>query len=183
MITNFQANNRIPASDMDSWPDYEVRKSPKPPRSPNLLAACYKELEKKGLDFFDSYKIVTNKTLTPQSPLTSCRNLSSQTRYHSSELTTVEVHECYLEPKPDTSHTYVNVGRAQVDFHHNEKDDSEANDNFHAIISDHSESKGDKREAQSYNGQPESPSIPPVHEVSHPIQYEDAESVWEVYIL
>ena len=162
MMTNFQQNIRIPASDMDSWPDYEVRKSQKPPRSPNLLAACYKELEKKGLDFFDSNKIVTNKTLTPQHPPTPCSNLSFHTRYHSSELTTVEVHECYLEPKPDTSHTYVNIGREQTDFRHNENHDGEANDNFHAIITDNSESEGDKREAQSYNGLPERASIPVV---------------------
>ena len=56
-------------------------------------------------------------------------------------------------------------------------------DNFHAIKIDNSECEGDKHEAQSYNVQPESPSMPSVHEVSPPIQYEDAESVWEVYIL
>ena len=82
--------------------------------------------------------------------------------------------------QPDT---YVNIGREQIDFHHNEKDDGEANDNFPAIITDNSESEGDKREAQSYNGQPKRASMPSVHEVSPPIQYEDAESVWEVYIL
>ena len=148
MMTNFQQNIRIPASDMDSWPDYEVRKSPKPPRSPELLAACYKELKKTGLNFFDSYKIVTKKTLTPQS---ACRNLSFHTRYHSSELTTEEVHECYLEPIQDTSHMYDNIGRAQIDFHHNKKDHGEANDNFHAMITDKSESEGDKRKSQSYH--------------------------------
>ena len=164
-----------------------MRKSPKPPRSPKLLEACYKELEKKGLRFFDSFKIVepaiTNKARILQHPPTPCSNLSFHTRHHSSELTTVEVHECYLDPKPDTSHTYVNIGREQTDFRHNEKNDCEANDNLHAIIIDNSESEGDKREAQSYHGQPESLSIPSVHEVSPPIQYEDAESVWEVYIL
>ena len=61
---------------------------------------------------------------------------------------------------PIPSHTYVNIGREQIDFHHNKKDDCVANDNFHAIITDNSESEGDKREAQSYNGQPERASIP-----------------------
>ena len=73
MMTNFKQNIRTPTSDKD----YEVKKSPKRPRSPNLMESCYREMEKKGLRFFDGYKnvepVITKKTPPPQ-----CRNLSSQ---------------------------------------------------------------------------------------------------------
>ena len=61
-------------------------------------------LKRKGLRFFDSHKCVEpgiNVTrYMPWFPPTPSRNLSSLTRHHNAELTTsLEVQEYYLEPK------------------------------------------------------------------------------------
>ena len=185
MMTNFQQNVSLPTSGEDSWLDFDVRRSPWRPRSPNLLDSCCKELERKGLKFFGSYKYVDagiyNKTHMPRSPPTACRDFFTHTRHHNSELTTsAEVHEYYLEPKPDFSrHTYVNISREQIDLHCNKKDDGEANDNCQATM-DGSVSEGDNQVAKSDSRQPERPPLPSVQDE---IQYEDALSIYEVYTL
>ena len=185
MMTNFQQNISSSTSDQDSWLDFDVRRSPCHPRSPNLLDSCCKELERKGLTFFDSYKYVDaaicNKTHVSRSPPTPCRGSFTHTRPHNSELTTsAEVHEYYLEPKPDFSrHTYVNISREQIDLHCNKNDDVEANDNCQVTM-DGFESEGDNQVAKSDNRQTERPPLPSVHDK---IQYEDAQSIYEVYTL
>ena len=174
MMTNFQQNVSLPTSGEDSWLDFDVRRSPWRPRSPNLLDSCCKELERKGLTFFGSYKYVDaaiyNKNHMPRSPPTPCRGFFTHTRHLNSELTTsAEVHEYYLQPKPDFSrHTYVN-----------KEDDGVANDNCQVTM-DSFESEGDNQVAKSDNRQPERPPSPSVH---YEIQYEDAQSIYEVYTL
>ena len=112
-----------------------------------------------------------------------CQNLPQLLEEASSPIQdtiSAEVHEYYLEPKPDFSRqTYVNIGKEQIDLHCNKNDDGEANDNFQATM-DSFESKGDNQVAKSDNRQPERPQLPSVHDE---IQYEDALSIYEVYTL
>ena len=70
MMTNFNQKIRTPTSDKD----YEVKKSPKRPRSPNLMESCNREMDKKGLRFFDGYKNV-EPLIMKKTPLTRCKNL------------------------------------------------------------------------------------------------------------
>ena len=185
MMTNFQQNISLPTSGEDFRLDFGVRRSPWRPTSPNLLDSCCKELERKGLKFFDNYKYadaaIYNKTHMPRSPPTQCRGFFTHTRHHNSELTTsAEMHEYYLKPKPDFSrHTYVNISREQIDLHCNKKDDGEANDNCRATM-DGSVSEGDNQVAKSDSRQQEMPPLPSVQDE---IQYEDALSIYEVYTL
>ena len=85
-----------------------------------------------------------------------------------------------MEPKPETSHTYVNIGtgRERVDFDSHKNEVCKADVNLHATTIDNSESEGEKPEAESDNGQ----LVRPVDEVPSQIQYKGAKSVYEVYI-
>ena len=204
MIKIFEQDIRFPSPDKDTWSDNAVL--PQRPMSPNFLESCSKELENSGLRLFDSYKYVepatTDKTCMPRPQLSGnqhsglstnkrppttpipCRGFFTHTRHHNSELTTsAEVHEYYLEPKPDFSrHTYVNISREQIDLHCNKKDDGEANHNCQATMASF-ESEGDNHIAQSDNRKPERPPSPSVHDAPPQKQYEDALSVYDVYIL
>ena len=69
-----------------------------------------------------------------------------------------------------------------MDLHRNQKDEGQANDNCEATM-DSFESEGDNHIAQSDNRQQERPPLPSVPAIPPQIQYEDALSVYEVYIL
>ena len=198
MIRNFQQDICSASSDKDSWSDGALAKFPQRPASPNLLESCYQEMEKKGLRFFGVNQNVeqainkcsktrmdplsvnqccwsaTNKSFLWGSPPTPCKH-SSRAKLPGREVTAAELYNHCLHEKPDNENT--SVRRDLINVHTYENVDCQANDILHPA-----NKNVDDPKARCDKGQFVTPSLPPPDkELS--IQYEDALSVYEVYIL
>ena len=170
MISNSQQNIRLPSQDNNSWSDDALANSPQQrPSSPNLFEACYQELEKKGLILFGSNESrihpmpvnqccwsATNDSHIQVSSPNPCRH-SSGTGPHRSELTTVEIHHCYLYAKSDNKKTPLRQDK--IDLHTYENVNFQAYDNFHAanVIT---ERKVDRLLTASCEGKPLKHAVP-----------------------
>ena len=213
MIRNFNQNSVcLPSPSDDCWSgDALTTALPQRPSSPNLLESCYQEMEKKGLTFFnrsqnDEQSVTnrtrmaiqsgyqkfgsaraTNKGSSPQSPPSPCRNFS-QLRQHISEITSAEIHDYYLEPKSSTPNTFIERDLNPSGTSNEEHDDGEVMDDLRTNAN--GDYRGDDKKLSNTEN---SGSVtlqdvangPSVGNVSASIglQYEDALSVYDVYIL
>ena len=184
MIKNSQQQDIcLPSHEKDTWSD---NASLQLPTSPHLFESCCLEMEKKGVRFFGSYQngaiTINNPTIMrPESNIQSCGSdtdngcisRSPPTPYiHSAKrrdhclaiTTTTEIHNDVIGR--DEVHTYENMNR-------------QGNDNLQSA-----NASSDNHDNRSDNGQAGGNTVPSVHAESPPIQcYEDALSVYEVYIL
>ena len=184
MIKNFQQQDIcLPSPEKDTWSD---NASLQLPASPDLFESCCLEMEKKGLTFFGSYQNeeirINNQTIIPpESTIQSCGSYINkgcispfpQTPYrHSAKrrdqglviTTTAEIHSDFIGR--DEVHTYENMNRQR-------------NDDLQAA-----NASSDNHDNRSDNGQAGGNTLPSVYAEPFPIQcYEDALSVYEVYIL
>lgn len=164
----------------------------KRPPSLSLLQSCCHEMDKKGLGLFHNYQNIqtlSDKAQKPQaSSLEKWNHNSATNKNHLLQhppipcggkfITSAEIHNCYLEAKPDSASSS------------KERDNSEDLDNVQGNSKTHAVSLGaglkggkpstDKEAAGSDKEQ--STSSPDDYN-SPPIQYEDALSIYEVYIL
>ena len=207
MISDFQQNICIPSSSEEFWSG--VAKVPaERPFSPNLLESCRKEMEKRGLKLFDGYQnvdcAINNTTRTSsglgnqtrglcasrsymlKSPPTPCKGRSFEAGHHRFVQTTAEVHNYYLEAKSVIPSEVVRNDQSSFPIAKDEDyKNSALQDSTLYMNSEHSEitTKNGGFDKKQLPQSEVSNSSANCHGASASIHYEDALSVYEVYIL
>ena len=207
MISNFQENICIPSSINEFWSDVTTVPTGRP-FSPNLLESCRQEMEKKGLKLFDGYQngdcaidnttgmsselgnqthgLCASRSNKLNSPPTPCNGRSFQTGHHRYLQTTAEVHNYYLEAKSVAPNGVVRNDQNSFsiakdkDYKNNALQDSTLH-----INSAHSEitTKNGGFDKTRLPRSEVSNNSANCHGASASIHYEDALSVYEVYVL
>ena len=207
MISNFQQNISIPSSSNEFWSDVRKVRAERP-FSPNLLESCRKEMKKRGLKLFDGYQnghcAINNTTRTSsglgnqryglcasqsnilKSPPTPCKGRSFHAGHHRFVQTTAEVHDYYLEAKSVAPNGVVRKDQNSFsiakdkDYKNNALQDSTLHINSaHSEITTKNGGFDKKRLPRSEV----SNNSANCHGASASIHYEDALSVYEVYVL
>ena len=206
MMSNFPKNICIPSSSNVFWSDVTEVPTERP-FSPNLLESCRQEMGKKGFKLFDGYQNVDNTTKmssglgsqshgqcasqsnTLKSPPTPCKGRSFYAGHHRFVQTTAEVHDYYLEAKSVIPNSVVKSDHINFST---EKDNNHAKTDVLHDSTLHMNSEHSKQLVTTKNGGFDDQRLPQsevsndsanCHGASASIHYEDALSIYEVYVL
>ena len=209
MISNFQEYICIPSSSNEFRSDVRKVRAERP-FSPNLLESCRKEMKKRGLKLFDGYQnvdcAINNPTRTSsglgnqryglcasqsnrlKSPPTPCKGRSMQTGHNRFVQTTAEVRNYYLEAKSVIPDEVVRNDQSSFSIVIDEDyKNSALQDSTLHMNSEHSKqlvtTKNDGFDKKRLTQSEVRNSSANCQGASSSIHYEDALSVYEVYVL
>ena len=191
MMSNFYQNICLSSPESDTWSEDTLKR----PSSPSLLQSCYQEMEKKGLGVFQhhqqNFPASSVKTKISLSNIENWNHGRANSKSKMSEsppipcsgqfTTSAEVHNIYLEEKPGLDNCFTERGKYQSK---EDSDNDQGNSKTHAVNLDTAIDKSKPVANQEIAVSDKEQSTPSTEDFNgSPIQYEDALSIYEVYIL
>ena len=188
MMRNFHQYMHLSSPESDTWSEDTLMR----PSSPSLLQSCIQEMEKKGLGLFPHYQnfpVVSDNPKAPSSRKSIYESATNTDNLPESppipcggQFTTIaEVHNIYLEEKPGLDNCFTERGKYQSK---EDSDNDQGNSKTHAVNLDTAIDKSKPVANQEIAVSDKEQSTPSTEDFNgSPIQYEDALSIYEVYIL